>query len=98
MVPSAQLPSTSHSFATLLARLPVDPAMRRVLSFSRNESDLLWRWGERTFVMGIVNVTPDSFSDGGEHFSLDAAVACAKVCEHDLVDSFNWHLVFIFSR
>src|SRR5690606_1359546 len=26
-------------------------------------------------VMGIVNVTPDSFSDGGEHDALDAAVA-----------------------
>ncbi|WOQ16301.1 dihydropteroate synthase [Raineyella sp. W15-4] len=28
----------------------------------------------RTQVMGIVNVTPDSFSDGGEHFGTDAAV------------------------
>jgi dihydropteroate synthase len=26
-------------------------------------------------VMGIVNVTPDSFSDGGAHFDVDAAVA-----------------------
>jgi len=30
---------------------------------------------DRTLVMGIVNVTPDSFSDGGEHFDPDAAVA-----------------------
>ncbi|TWG88690.1 dihydropteroate synthase [Luteimonas sp. J16] len=30
---------------------------------------------DRTRVMGIVNVTPDSFSDGGEHFDPDAAVA-----------------------
>lgn len=30
---------------------------------------------DRTRVMGIVNVTPDSFSDGGAHFDLDAAVA-----------------------
>ncbi len=28
-------------------------------------------------VMGIVNVTPDSFSDGGEHDSVDAAVQAA---------------------
>lgn len=28
-------------------------------------------------VMGIVNVTPDSFSDGGEHDSVDAAVRAA---------------------
>ena len=30
---------------------------------------------DRPRVMGIVNVTPDSFSDGGEHFDVDAAVA-----------------------
>lgn len=31
----------------------------------------------RPLVMGIVNVTPDSFSDGGLHFSCDAAIAHA---------------------
>ena len=30
--------------------------------------------GERTLVMGILNVTPDSFSDGGQFFSLDKAL------------------------
>ena len=29
----------------------------------------------RTLVMGVVNVTPDSFSDGGRWFDVDAAVA-----------------------
>jgi dihydropteroate synthase len=33
--------------------------------------------GKRTLVMGIVNVTPDSFSDGGEHLTPDRAVAHA---------------------
>ncbi len=28
-------------------------------------------------IMGILNITPDSFSDGGRHFSCDAAVAQA---------------------
>ncbi len=32
---------------------------------------------DRPRVMGIVNVTPDSFSDGGEHATADAAVAHA---------------------
>jgi len=32
--------------------------------------------GERTLVMGILNVTPDSFSDGGQLAGVDAAVAC----------------------
>ena len=26
-------------------------------------------------IMGVLNVTPDSFSDGGEWFDVDAAVA-----------------------
>ena len=30
---------------------------------------------ERTLVMGVVNVTPDSFSDGGEWFEPEAAIA-----------------------
>jgi dihydropteroate synthase len=32
-------------------------------------------FGSRTCIMGIVNVTPDSFSDGGKFFTHDAAVA-----------------------
>jgi dihydropteroate synthase len=35
-------------------------------------------YGERTLVMGVLNITPDSFSDGGEFFSLDRAVAHAE--------------------
>lgn len=31
--------------------------------------------GERTLIMGVVNVTPDSFSDGGQFFDTDRAVA-----------------------
>ena len=31
--------------------------------------------GRRTCIMGVVNVTPDSFSDGGNFFAPDAAVA-----------------------
>jgi dihydropteroate synthase len=33
--------------------------------------------GKRTLVMGIVNVTPDSFSDGGEHATAETATAQA---------------------
>jgi len=45
--------------------------------------------GRRTLVMGIVNVTPDSFSDGGEHFTPDGAIAHAlKLLDEgaDIVD------------
>ena len=34
--------------------------------------------GERTLVMGVVNVTPDSFSDGGRYFEPAAALAHAR--------------------
>jgi dihydropteroate synthase len=34
--------------------------------------------GERTLIMGILNVTPDSFSDGGQFVSVDAALAHAE--------------------
>ena len=30
--------------------------------------------GERTLIMGILNITPDSFADGGVHFNVDRAV------------------------
>lgn len=37
--------------------------------------DRVLRCGERTHVMGVINVTPDSFSDGGRFFDPEAAVA-----------------------
>ena len=35
-------------------------------------------WGARTYIMGVLNVTPDSFSDGGQFNTLEAAVAQAR--------------------
>ena len=35
-------------------------------------------YGERTLVMGVLNVTPDSFSDGGQFFAFDRAIAQAE--------------------
>ena len=45
--------------------------------------------GERTLVMGVLNVTPDSFSDGGRYLDAHAAVARALEMERagaDLID------------
>ncbi len=36
-------------------------------------------FGERTYVMGILNVTPDSFSDGGRFLDVEKAVVQAKL-------------------
>jgi dihydropteroate synthase len=35
--------------------------------------------GKRTLIMGVINVTPDSFSDGGAHFDKDEAVKHAEM-------------------
>ena len=32
----------------------------------------------KTYIMGILNVTPDSFSDGGKYQNMDAALAHAE--------------------
>jgi dihydropteroate synthase len=40
----------------------------------------------RTLVMGILNVTPDSFADGGRHFTTDAAISRAKIMIEEGVD------------
>ena len=33
---------------------------------------------KNTYIMGILNVTPDSFSDGGSYHTLDKALAHAE--------------------
>jgi dihydropteroate synthase len=42
--------------------------------------------GDRPLVMGVLNVTPDSFSDGGQFHSLDAALSRAEQMIEDGVD------------
>jgi dihydropteroate synthase len=44
------------------------------------------RLGERTLVMGVLNVTPDSFSDGGEFFDVKRAVGHALAMQRDGAD------------
>ena len=41
-----------------------------------NNSPTVWpqNWGKVTSIMGILNVTPDSFSDGGDYLSINDAV------------------------
>lgn len=41
---------------------------------------MLWPkgWGQRTTVMGVINITPDSFSDGGRFLELDHATQEAQ--------------------
>ena len=45
-----------------------------------------YKLGERTYIMGILNVTPDSFSDGGKFNEIEAAVNQAKKLVEDGAD------------
>jgi len=40
--------------------------------------DRTFTWGSRTYLMGILNVTPDSFSDGGQFDTVERAVDRAR--------------------
>lgn len=44
------------------------------------------RWGQRTYVMGIINVTPDSFSGDGLGGDIDSAVARGQHFEAEGAD------------
>lgn len=49
--------------------------MRRVLPVGSH----LWDWSAKTSVMGVLNLTPDSFSDGGRFQSVENAVSRVRV-------------------
>ncbi len=46
----------------------------------------IWTWGERTYVMGILNVTPDSFSDGGRYNEMAEALKHAELLINEGAD------------
>lgn len=63
---------------TWCEKLEASPELTQALSrlvFSVPSPSLGFEWGGRTRIMGIVNVTPDSFSDGGRHDTTAAAIA-----------------------
>lgn len=44
------------------------------MGFTLSWSDYTLNLGQRTHIMGILNVTPDSFSDGGQYLELNKAI------------------------
>lgn len=46
--------------------------------------------GRRTLIMGVINVTPDSFSDGGRFFEPQAAIAHALALFDEGAHSSTW--------
>ena len=55
-------------------------------SAGSSSGDSRWPWSDGTAVMGILNVTPDSFFDGGEYERLEDAVARAEAMVDKGVD------------
>ena len=49
-------------------------------------SDYTFDFSQKTYIMGILNITPDSFSDGGKYFDEDKAVRRAIQMAEDGAD------------
>ena len=68
-------PGTYDRLARLfLAEGRIEKASRQPWDIRGHRFD----WGERTYLMGVINVTPDSFSDGGQFNSVAAALKQAQ--------------------
>lgn len=93
-------PSFGVSVKEMLRRLP-SVQLQRVLAVSRaahqdgaqvprsnggSIKDVVMPLGGRTLVMGILNITPDSFSDGGQFDNVEAAVGRARAMVEAGVD------------
>jgi dihydropteroate synthase len=70
---------SAEAWSRQLGASPLGLALRRLVSVEQGAPPMpiagqAWTWGQRTRVMGIVNVTPDSFSDGGQHADARAAI------------------------
>ncbi len=52
--------------------------MSKVMPSAWQVRNQTFDWGDRTYLMGVLNVTPDSFSDGGLFHQPEAAIAQAR--------------------
>lgn len=91
ILPDYEHPTYSRTMSQLLIMLQKSPdyepsGIRKVLpvpspstrSTDPNSDTKTWTWGSKTFIMGIINATPDSFSDGGDNLVANDAVRSAK--------------------
>lgn len=102
ILPDFEHPTHARTMSQLLIMLQKSPdyepsGIRKVLpipspstrSTSATSDTKTWTWGSKTFIMGIINATPDSFSDGGDNLVAENAVRSAKsMAEHgvDVID------------
>jgi len=60
--------------------------LRAALDIQQPDSERSHPWDDSTAVMGILNITPDSFHDGGEYNAVDDAVERAEAMVENGVD------------
>tara|TARA_Y100001968_G_scaffold319352_1_gene350732 strand:- start:689 stop:1537 length:849 start_codon:yes stop_codon:yes gene_type:complete len=58
------------------------------LQVIKNNDKQIWpdKWSDYTCVMGVLNITPDSFSDGGNYFSVTSAIERASILVNEGAD------------
>lgn len=91
ILPDFEHPTYSRTMSQLLIMLQKSPdyessGIKKVLpipspstrSLKPTTEPKMWTWGSKTFIMGIINATPDSFSDGGDNLVAANAVRSAK--------------------
>ncbi|MCU4974687.1 dihydropteroate synthase [Halobacteria archaeon AArc-m2/3/4] len=88
------LMGTLSQFKRLIEKLEAQPyglatvarELREGLEIGIEPSEPRYPWQERSSVMGILNVTPDSFHDGGEYNAVEDAVDRAEAMVEAGVD------------
>ncbi|MDD3627928.1 MAG: dihydropteroate synthase [bacterium] len=65
-----------HYFGIPQLKSDIEKALQNYLSHPESWviRDKRFEWGSKTFIMGILNTTPDSFSDGGDFYDTDKAI------------------------
>src|SRR5579862_5373737 len=95
--PGVNGPASFHSMvSTMNLHCDVDRKLCATLEAPMPRQHFEWKFrdkalqlGERTLMLGVLNVTPDSFSDGGKYLDPDRAFARAIELEEqgaDIID------------
>ncbi|OGC23345.1 dihydropteroate synthase [candidate division WOR-1 bacterium RIFOXYB2_FULL_42_35] len=65
------LPALADEISQTLANYGSPPKLLQI-------GQQVWDFKQKTYIMGVLNITPDSFSDGGKFLRIDEAVKQAK--------------------
>jgi len=74
---------TLQQYQRLTEKLQIQPyglaeIGKKIAEINRNYEQKIFSSEQKTLIMGILNVTPDSFADGGKYYTFDKATARAE--------------------